>query len=52
MAASVHHLAPSVPAYYIGLFGVGAVIMRGAGCIINDMWDMKYDKAVGGSSSF
>ncbi|TCD66944.1 hypothetical protein EIP91_000722 [Steccherinum ochraceum] len=32
---------------YLGLFGVGAVIMRGAGCIINDMWDRKLDKAVG-----
>lgn len=24
--------------------------MRGAGCTINDMWDAKYDKAVGESS--
>jgi 4-hydroxybenzoate polyprenyltransferase len=23
--------------------------MRGAGCTINDMWDEKFDKAVGGS---
>lgn len=33
--------------WYIGLFGVGAVVMRGAGCIINDMWDAKVDAKVG-----
>ena len=28
------------------LFGVGAVIMRGAGCVINDFWDRDLDKKV------
>ena len=28
------------------LFGVGAFVMRGAGCTINDMWDRKYDAQV------
>lgn len=28
------------------LFGAGAVIMRGAGCIINDLWDRKLDQTV------
>lgn len=28
------------------LFGVGAFVMRGAGCIINDMWDEDFDKKV------
>lgn len=28
------------------LFGIGAVIMRGAGCIINDLWDRDFDRAV------
>eukprot|EP01138_Halocafeteria_seosinensis_P012306 gb/GECG01012575.1/.p1 GENE.gb/GECG01012575.1/~~gb/GECG01012575.1/.p1 ORF type:complete len:410 (+),score=17.07 gb/GECG01012575.1/:1-1230(+) len=28
------------------LFAVGAFVMRGAGCTINDMWDMKFDKQV------
>lgn len=28
------------------LFGVGAVVMRGAGCVINDLWDRDFDKAV------
>ncbi|WVQ73751.1 4-hydroxybenzoate polyprenyl transferase [Cryptococcus sp. DSM 104548] len=46
MASTVHHLPPSVPAFYIGLFGVGALVMRGAGCIINDMWDAKMDAKV------
>ncbi|KAJ2086241.1 Para-hydroxybenzoate--polyprenyltransferase, mitochondrial precursor (PHB:polyprenyltransferase), partial [Coemansia sp. RSA 986] len=33
-------------AYMIALFGAGAVIMRGAGCTINDMWDVKFDRMV------
>ncbi|CAL8249101.1 unnamed protein product [Merluccius merluccius] len=28
------------------LFGVGAVLMRGAGCTINDMWDKDFDRKV------
>ncbi|XP_062991832.1 4-hydroxybenzoate polyprenyltransferase, mitochondrial [Elgaria multicarinata webbii] len=28
------------------LFCTGAVLMRGAGCTINDMWDQDYDKKV------
>ncbi|KAK7695527.1 Para-hydroxybenzoate--polyprenyltransferase, mitochondrial precursor (PHB:polyprenyltransferase) [Cerrena zonata] len=36
----------SIPLTYLGLFGVGALIMRGAGCTINDMWDKNLDKAV------
>ncbi|XP_044536389.1 4-hydroxybenzoate polyprenyltransferase, mitochondrial isoform X1 [Gracilinanus agilis] len=30
----------------LSLFGTGAVLMRGAGCTINDMWDQEYDKKV------
>jgi hypothetical protein len=30
----------------LGLFGVGAVVMRGAGCTINDLWDRNLDKKV------
>lgn len=37
----------STPLTYISLFGLGALIMRGAGCTINDMWDKNLDKAVG-----
>ena len=32
--------------YMLTLFGVGAFIMRGAGCTINDMWDRKIDSKV------
>ncbi len=28
------------------LFAIGAVLMRSAGCVINDLWDMKLDAAV------
>ena len=30
----------------IGLLFVGAFIMRGAGCVINDMWDRDLDRQV------
>jgi 4-hydroxybenzoate polyprenyltransferase len=30
----------------LALFGVGAFVMRGAGCTINDMWDADLDKKV------
>jgi len=30
----------------LALFGTGAVLMRGAGCTINDMWDRDFDKNV------
>ena len=29
------------------LFAVGALVMRGAGCVINDMWDRDLDSLVG-----
>jgi 4-hydroxybenzoate polyprenyltransferase len=28
------------------LFGVGSVVMRSAGCVVNDMWDRKIDRLV------
>lgn len=34
-------------AWNIALFGTGAVVMRGAGCTINDLWDRDIDKKVG-----
>merc|ERR1719318_778041 len=30
----------------LAIFGVGAFVMRGAGCTINDMWDKNIDKEV------
>ncbi|XP_033111358.1 4-hydroxybenzoate polyprenyltransferase, mitochondrial-like [Anneissia japonica] len=32
--------------YYLGVCGIGALLMRGAGCTINDMWDKDFDKSV------
>ncbi|KAF8708404.1 4-hydroxybenzoate polyprenyltransferase, mitochondrial, partial [Rhizoctonia solani] len=46
MASYVTHAPISVPLTYLSLFGIGAFIMRGAGCTINDMWDRNLDKAV------
>lgn len=48
--ASYAHGAPLTTSFtYLGLFGLGALVMRGAGCTINDMWDQHLDKAVGQS---
>ncbi|CAL8348104.1 unnamed protein product [Lota lota] len=33
------------------LFGAGAVLMRGAGCTINDMWDKDFDRKVSRTAS-
>ncbi|KAA1466251.1 4-hydroxybenzoate polyprenyl transferase, partial [Dentipellis sp. KUC8613] len=46
MAAYATNAPPSVPLTYLSLFGLGALVMRGAGCTINDMWDRNLDKAV------
>lgn len=32
--------------WLIVLFGVGAVVMRSAGCVVNDLWDRKLDRKV------
>ncbi|XP_067684242.1 4-hydroxybenzoate polyprenyltransferase, mitochondrial-like [Haliotis asinina] len=32
--------------YFLAMFGAGSFLMRGAGCIINDMWDKDFDKMV------
>lgn len=32
--------------HMLALFGTGALLMRGAGCTINDMWDKDFDKKV------
>jgi 4-hydroxybenzoate polyprenyltransferase len=37
-------LLPSLP--LLALFSTGAIVMRGAGCTINDMWDRDIDKQV------
>ncbi|CAF1203670.1 unnamed protein product [Rotaria sordida] len=30
----------------MSLFGIGTILMRGAGCTINDLWDREYDRRV------
>ncbi|CAF3488421.1 unnamed protein product [Rotaria sp. Silwood1] len=35
----------------IGLFGVGTILMRGAGCTINDLWDKEFDQRVARTKS-
>lgn len=32
--------------WLLALFGAGAVVMRGAGCVINDLWDRRLDRHV------
>ena len=46
MAAAHGLTSPSHSLYMLALFGSGAVIMRGAGCTINDLWDKDLDRAV------
>ncbi|MEW5310122.1 MAG: hypothetical protein WDW38_001950 [Sanguina aurantia] len=43
LAASPGHL-PDLQ--LLMLFGAGAVLLRGAGCTVNDLWDMELDKKV------
>lgn len=31
---------------YMALFAIGAIVMRGAGCIVNDLWDRNLDDQV------
>lgn len=47
MASYALHTPLTVPLTYLSLFGIGALVMRGAGCTINDMWDKNLDKSVG-----
>lgn len=43
-------LAPDVPwqeaVRLVALFALGAVVMRAAGCVVNDMWDRDLDRLV------
>lgn len=32
--------------WFTVLFGIGSVVMRGAGCVVNDLWDRKMDAMV------
>ena len=52
MASYAVHAPWTTPLTYISLFGLGALIMRSAGCTINDMADKDFDKAVGACTLF
>ena len=43
-------LLPGAPAgrtaWLVALFAIGSVAMRGAGCVVNDMWDRDLDRMV------
>ena len=54
MASYALELPYTTPLSFLSLFGIGALVMRGAGCTINDLWDRNLDRAVGmfGMSSF
>ncbi|KAF8643302.1 hypothetical protein AX14_009578 [Amanita brunnescens Koide BX004] len=46
MASYAHELPYTIPLTYLSLFGIGAVVMCGAGNTIDDMWDKDFDKVV------
>ncbi|KAE8239868.1 hypothetical protein A4X13_0g8031 [Tilletia indica] len=46
LAAQALALPPAVPLWNLLLFSTGALVMRGAGCTINDMWDVRVDRMV------
>ncbi|KAK4667009.1 Para-hydroxybenzoate--polyprenyltransferase, mitochondrial precursor (PHB:polyprenyltransferase) [Podospora pseudopauciseta] len=46
LAAPLSHSPPSTVLTYSLLFLSGAIIMRGAGCTINDLWDRNLDPHV------
>jgi 4-hydroxybenzoate polyprenyltransferase len=51
MASYAHQLPYTTPLTYLSLFAIGAIVMYGADCTHNDMWDKDFDKAVGLSNS-
>jgi len=43
LATPASHL-PSLST--LALFGLGSLVMRGSGCVVNDLWDKEFDKRV------
>lgn len=43
---SSHALSIEITLKTMILFALGAVLMRGAGCVINDLWDRDFDRLV------
>ena len=46
MASYSHAIPIQTTLWTLGLFSVGSIVMRGAGCTINDLWDQKIDQKV------
>ncbi len=47
LTLAAYHSGPVPPALSVlALFAVGAFVMRGAGCVVNDLWDRKIDAQV------
>lgn len=46
MASYATTASPYILGSNLFLFGMGAVLLRGAGCVINDLWDRNLDKGV------
>ena len=40
------HVAPATRLRLLLLFGLGSLVMRAAGCVVNDMWDRDIDRQV------
>lgn len=38
--------SPAQAAWLVALFGVGSLVMRAAGCVVNDLWDRDIDRKV------
>ena len=45
-AILIHHQTFPETVRLMGLFLIGAIVMRAAGCVINDLWDRDIDKNV------
>lgn len=41
-----HHIATLTRIKLIFLFALGSIVMRSAGCVINDIWDRDFDRKV------
>ncbi len=46
IAAPINQTPIPTISFYMALFAVGSIVMRGAGCVINDLWDRDFDKQV------
>ena len=52
LTAGIMHNLPVINSLkFMALFTLGAIIMRGAGCVVNDLWDRDLDQAVARTKS-